>query len=146
MVNAIQFKPFIFGVLTLGAIWAGVAIFGGPKTDYLKRAQQQIDSARLLLHVVEDSLNSVRTNLNSARLDLKIMSDAALSTKNNLAKLQNERDIISKNINKTIEKGQSNLESTRLLMDDILTRQRALFNLLDTFRINKLIIEPSKKQ
>ena len=146
MVNAIQFKPFIFGVMTLGAIWAGVAIFGGPKTDYLKRAQQQIDSARLVLHVVEDSLNRVRTDIGSARLDLKIMTDAASSTKENLAKLQNEREMISKNINKTIEKGQANLESTRFLMDDILARQQALFNLLDTFRINKLIIEPSKKQ
>ena len=146
MLNAVQFKPFIFGVLTLGAIWAGVAIFGGPKTDYLKRAQQQIDSARLVLHVVEDSLNSVRTDIQSARLDLKIMADSALSTKNKLAKLQNERDMISNNINKTIEEGRSNLKSTRFLMDDILARQRALFNLLDTFRINKLIIEPSKKQ
>ena len=146
MLNAIHFKPFIFGVMTLGTIWAGVAIFGGPKTDYLKRAQQQIDSARLVLHVVEDSLNSVRTDIHSARLDLKIMADSALSTKNTLAKLQNERAIISNNINNTIEEGRSNLKSTRLLMDDILTRQRALFNLLDTFRINKLIIEPSKKQ
>lgn len=143
MINLETLKPFAFGVMAVGLIWAGFAIKG--KNDNLRLAQEQIDSARIMLNLVSQSLNGVKNDLNETRGYLDIIKKEALLAKNDLNNLQIERDKIHRNINQTIENGRVSLLQHQRSIDEILTSQRNLLKSLDNIKIDSLIIVPSKK-
>ena len=143
MINLATLKPFAFGVMAVGLIWAGFAIKG--KNDNLRLAQEQIDSARIMLNLVTQSLNGVKNDITETRGYLDIIKKEALLAKNDLNNLQIERDKIHRNINQTIENGRTSLLQHQRSIDEILTSQRALLKSLDNIKIDSLIIVPSKK-
>ena len=144
MLDTVQLKPFAFGVMAVGLIWAGFAIKG--KNDNLKLAQLQIDSARIILNLVKDNLKGVNNDINDTRGYLANIKADALTAKNDLSNLQTERDRIYKDINRVIDDSQRKLNTQKQSIDEILREQNALLKALDSIRIYKLIIESSKKQ
>ena len=143
MLDTVQLKPFAFGVMAVGLIWAGFAING--KNDNLKLAQLQIDSARMMLNLVKDNLKGVNNDISETRGYLDIIKKEALLAKNDLNNLQIERDKIHRNINQTIENGRSSLIQHQRSIDEVLASQRALLKSLDNIKIDSLIIVPSKR-
>ena len=144
MLDTVQLKPFAFGVMAVGLIWAGFAIKG--KNDNLKLAQEQIDSARIMLNLVKDNLKGVNNDITETRGYLANIKADALTAKNDLSNLQTERDRIYKDINRVIDESQRKLNTQKQSIDEILREQNELLKTLDSIRIYKLIIEPSKKQ
>ena len=143
MLDTVQLKPFAFGVMAVGLIWAGFAIKG--KNDNLKLAQLQIDSARMMLNLVKDNLKGVNNDISETRGYLDIIKKEASLAKNDLNNLQIERDKIHRNINQTIENGRSSLLQHQRSIDEVLASQRALLKSLDNIKIDSLIIVPSKR-
>ena len=143
MINLATLKPFAFGVMAVGLIWAGFAIKG--KNDNLRLAQLQIDSARMMLNLVKDNLKGVNNDISETRGYLDIIKKEALLAKNDLNNLQIERDKIHRNINQTIENGRTSLLQHQRSIDEVLASQRALLKSLENIRIDSLIIEPSKR-
>ncbi len=140
--DKVQLKTFAFGAVSIGLLWAGMALKGS--TDNLHQAHLEIDSARTLLQLIKTDIISARTDVDSTRRYLSIMKGAAIDAKNELGNLQKERDVIYKNINSTIEATKRKLKDHETSIEGILHKQKAMLDSLNASPIKNIVIEPSK--
>ena len=143
MINLETLKPFAFGVMAVGLIWAGFAIIG--KNDNLVLAQKEIEAARLALQHVSQSLEGVKTDITDTRNYLAIIKTEALTAKNDLSNLQAERNKIHHSINDALDESRKKLHEQENSIATVLARQREALAALNANHIDTLIIEPSKK-
>ena len=143
MLDISTLKPFAFGALAIGAIWFGFAVKG--KVDYLEQAKLQIDSARVQIRLSKEDIAAAKQDIDSTRKYLTDIRKAALSAKSDLTRLQDERNKIYVNIDKTIANSLSNLKEQERSIKGILGKQRAMLDSLNAIPIRNLTIQPSKK-
>ena len=143
MFNIAQLKTFAFGALAIGAVWFAFAVKG--KVDYLAQAKLQIDSARIQIHLAKADIEAAKQDIDLTRTYLTDIRNAALAAKSDLTRLQDERNKIYVNIDKTIANSLSNLKEQERSIKSILGKQRAMLDSLNAMPIRNLIIEPSKK-
>ena len=143
MINLETLKPFAFGVMAVGLVWAGFAIKG--KNDNLVLAQKEIEAARIALQHVSQSLEGVKMDITDTRNYLAIIKTAALTAKNDLSNLEAERNRIHHSINDALDDSRKKLSAQQSSIEAVLAKQREQLVALNASRIDTLIIEPSKK-
>lgn len=136
-------KPFAFGALAIGAVWFGFAFKGN--SDNLKLAKLQIDSVRVQIHLAKEDIEKAKQDIDLTRTYLADIRIAALAAKSDLSRLQEERNKIYQNIDRTIENSRIKLKEHQESIDGILSKQRVWLDSLNAISLKNLIIEPSKK-
>ena len=142
MFNIVQLKPFLFGALAIGAVWFGIAFKGNH--DNLKLAQLQIDSARVQIHLAKEDIEKAKMDIDLTRTYLTDIRKAASDAKDDLSRLQEERNKIYQNIDRTIEISRIKLKEHQESIDGILSKQRVWLDSLNAISLKNVIIESSK--
>jgi hypothetical protein len=137
-----KLKPFAFGAAALGLVWMAFGLKS--QSNYLDRANLQIDSARVLLQGIKTDIGEAKTDVLATRQCLSDIRTAANIAKNDLVNLQRERDNIYKSIDVTIDNSRKKLKDHQSSIESILNRQKRMLDSLNAIQIKDIIIESSK--